>query len=408
MIKLQEVIISITGRCNLKCRMCDIPLARQEECPTGTWKKVIDDAAALGAATVVFSGGEPLLRQDLLELIAYVKGAGMQACVTSNGLLIDARMASLLAGCGVNVVNISLEGNKAVHDFLRGEGSFDKAREALAHLKDCKVESTVAATVSAYNYQELASVVELARDAQATTVKFQPFSSLFLKEASGAKDFFIPPAEREKLKRCIADAAQLCKAYGIATNPLAYLMQIPEYLASKERRGRKGCNALFASCPITANGLVYPCWMLNADGYVLGKITESSLREIWLSPRRMLLLEGLRSDGCPGCMMSCYDREFGGEDLETRVSLHVNRIRHKGIACWMGITFRSLKRRFAFYRSYRGPLSKVLRRIFRAKEKKERLRLMSDRQGGQIRQALQEIAEGKARLQNEMKRHAWK
>ncbi|MEI7752705.1 MAG: radical SAM protein, partial [Candidatus Omnitrophota bacterium] len=62
---LKDLILSITNRCNLRCRMCDIPLAETEEVETRVWERVIQEAAGLGANTVVFSGGEPLLREDL-------------------------------------------------------------------------------------------------------------------------------------------------------------------------------------------------------------------------------------------------------------------------------------------------------------------------------------------------------
>lgn len=73
MLNLKEIIFSITNRCNLRCKMCDIPYGEIEELSTEQWMGVIKDASRLGAQTVVFSGGEPLLREDIFELISFTK-----------------------------------------------------------------------------------------------------------------------------------------------------------------------------------------------------------------------------------------------------------------------------------------------------------------------------------------------
>ena len=85
----REIIISITNRCNLKCKMCDIPKNKIGELSTAQWKQVIKDAAASGARAIVFSGGEPLLREDIFELIDFTKNNSLGACLTSNGYLIN-------------------------------------------------------------------------------------------------------------------------------------------------------------------------------------------------------------------------------------------------------------------------------------------------------------------------------
>ena len=188
---LKEVIFSITNRCNLRCKMCDIPYGVIKELSTEQWKGVINDASRLGAQTIVFSGGEPLLREDIFELISFAKQNNLNACVTSNGYLIDDQAALSLSRSGVNVVNISIEGTRETHDFLRGQGSFDQAVAALENLRKHKIESTVASTVSKYNYQDLLYVLEVAKDYGATTVRLQPFNIIFLKDHKRKSDFLI-------------------------------------------------------------------------------------------------------------------------------------------------------------------------------------------------------------------------
>lgn len=360
---LREVIISITNRCNLRCRMCDIPRHREAECASEDWRRAISDAAALGAKTVVFSGGEPLLREDIFELIACVKSKGMGACLTSNGLLINGDVARRFRDLGVDVVNVSVEGPRSIHDALRGEGAFEKAIRALEHLRQHKVESTIATMVSSHNYAHLKEVVGLAKTCGATTIKFQPFSTIFLDAAKDTKGFFVPASSREELETIMEEVAQLCLDSGIATNPRGYLAGIPAYLTGGLRQRQAGCNALFASCPINSRGQIYPCWVLTHKQYLIGDIRREGLASAWGSRRRADIVEKIRRSGCPGCMMSCYDEGFGADGLETRVMFNMRKIRKEGFLAYARGFLRRWAKRIAFYRTYRGSLKGIAAKL---------------------------------------------
>ncbi|MFA4988979.1 MAG: radical SAM protein [Candidatus Omnitrophota bacterium] len=368
---LKEVIISITSRCNLKCRMCDIPSGKIDELSTSQWENVIKDACRLGAQTVVFSGGEPLLREDIFELISFTKKNGMSACVTSNGTLIDDRTAGRLYDSGVNVVNISLEGKKATHDFLRGKGGFDKAIAGLKELKKYKIESTVAATVSKYNYADLPYVLELAKENGATTVRLQPFNVIFLRDPGCRKEFLINKAEIAVAGEALENFVELSKKHKISTNPSSYLHKIPEYLSGREFFTRQ-CGALWYSCPINPNGDVFPCW-IEAKNRLIGNVKEKSLYEIWLSERRLKAIRDIMKKGCKGCLMSCYDEAFGDELPAARVFGKIKKFKkladsrkviNKTRQFLKGALVRS-RLRYRFYSSYGGSWQVVLKRKLR-------------------------------------------
>jgi len=139
--KLKEIIVSVTNRCNLRCRMCQIPqMHNNEEMRTEQLKALIKDSAKLYPESIVFSGGEPLLRGDLFELITLANQCKINTCLTSNGTLLNDDIAKKLASCGIGVVNISIEGPEDIHDSLRGKGSFAKAVNALECLSRHKIE----------------------------------------------------------------------------------------------------------------------------------------------------------------------------------------------------------------------------------------------------------------------------
>ena len=354
----KEIIISITNRCNLRCRMCDIPLKESKELPVEVWKQVIEGAYKLGVNIIVFSGGEPLVRKDIFELISYAKYKNIGVCITSNGTLIDDRVAKEIKKRGVNVVNISVEGNEEIHDYLRGQGSFRKALSALDNLRKYGVEVTIATMVSGYNYSHLSYVAKLAKEYGATTVKLQPFSDIFISSGKERGSFFIQTKDSDYLLYNIREFTSLCSRYGIVTNPLNYLEKMYSYLLSCRLDKRNGCDALLYSCPINSQGDVYPCWMLTDKNHVIGNIQQDNLMDIWNSQKRKDIVTKIIKEGCPGCVMSCYDKIFDKEELTNRIGAS----RERKINEHLRFMLKRLIRRWRFYVSYRGFPKDIIRR----------------------------------------------
>jgi len=403
MFKLKEAIISITNQCNLRCRMCDIPKNPSEELDTQEWKRIIGEIADCSAQTVVFSGGEPLLRKDLFELIAFAKGRGMNVCVTSNGYLLDREKAGQLANCGINVVNISLEGPKEIHDHLRGKGAFDKAIQALQALRDNNIESTVATVVSRHNFGHLDYIVEQAKNNFVTTVKFQPFNTLFLETDIENKrnEFLINRQDMNLLEGKIKEALFLCRKYCISTNPENYFKNMALFLSGKFTRKVINCNAVSTSCPINARGQVYPCWQLATPGWEIGSVKNENFSKIWSGPRHKEVAEKIKSNGCSGCLMSCYDQIFGDDTIEKKISKHIKMANKNGYFRHFISIFKRWKDKVVFYSSYRGSFRQIFQRF-----KKISLNKFSTRSklsgNDNFAKAFQEIGKAKEILKKEL------
>ena len=125
--KKPVVVWNMTRRCNLKCIHCysnSADIDYPDELTTEEGKKLIDDLAAFGSPVILFSGGEPLLRQDLLELAQYATDKGMRAVISTNGTLITKEIAVKLQKIGLSYVGVSLDGLEKTHDRFQGqEGS---------------------------------------------------------------------------------------------------------------------------------------------------------------------------------------------------------------------------------------------------------------------------------------------
>ena len=380
------------------CMMCDIPKGEKEELPASQWKEVIKDAGFMGASTVVFSGGEPLLRKDIFELISFVSNNRMTACVTSNGYLISEAVAADLSSSGVGVVNISIEGPKEIHDHLRGKGSFEKAVLALKNLKKRGVESTIAMMVSRHNYRYLNDIVRLAEEFGVTTIKFQPFSGIFIKDKSREDGFFISNKEKKVLDSIVKEVVSRCDRRGIATNPAAYLEKIPSYLTKGFLDYNGSCGALRSSCPVNPDGEIYPCWVLSGKDSVVGNVKEKRFSEIWGSRKHDSIIKKIESKGCPGCMMSCYDATFGSNSVKRKIIINAGRLKKQGVAGY----FKQWMKRFAFYAAYRGGLKDILRRFKKLFTKKKLSCPAPGIDREKIRKKLSEVEKAKDLLKEEL------
>jgi len=164
--KKPVVVWNCTQRCNLRCVHCysaSDASSGQDELTTADARAMIDDLAGFGAAVLLFSGGEPLLRGDLLELIAHARQAGLRAVLSSNGTKISPSLARELAGAGLSYIGISLDGaSQRTNDCFRGRsGAFVAALDGMRNCQARGVKVGLRFTITAHNLAELPGVFEL-------------------------------------------------------------------------------------------------------------------------------------------------------------------------------------------------------------------------------------------------------
>jgi len=156
------VVWNITRSCNLKCVHCyndSGVLKADDELSTDEAKTVLDDLVEFGVPSVLFSGGEPLTRPDLFELIGYAVERGVRTVISTNGTLITTDMAKKIKQHGVSYVGISLDGIGEINDKFRGvDGAFDKAVRGIKNCQDAGVRIGLRLTLTKKNVQDLESL----------------------------------------------------------------------------------------------------------------------------------------------------------------------------------------------------------------------------------------------------------
>lgn len=166
--KKPVVVWNATRRCNLHCLHC-YSSSRDREYPdeltTDEGKDLLEDLASFGVTTVLFSGGEPLMRPDLFELVQYAHRCGLRCVLSTNGTLIDGAAARRVVDAGFSYAGISFDGIGAAHDVVRGKtGAYDLSLRALRLLRDLGMRVGVRFTVHRYNLVELPAIFSLLED----------------------------------------------------------------------------------------------------------------------------------------------------------------------------------------------------------------------------------------------------
>lgn len=163
--KKPVVVWNMTRTCNLKCVHCYAHAKDQvfpDELTTAEGKRVLDDLSQFGAPVVLFSGGEPIMRPDLVELAAYAVEHGMRAVISTNGTLITPAIARELKTVGLSYVGVSLDGLEPVNDRFRGlKGAFRMAMDGIAACKEVGIKVGLRFTMNRMNVGEIPAIFDL-------------------------------------------------------------------------------------------------------------------------------------------------------------------------------------------------------------------------------------------------------
>ena len=301
--ELKHMMLSLTHRCNFKCRFCDIPAMKIDEVDYKTLERVMKEAVELGADTFTLTGGEPLVRNDIFKILNIIKDSDIEIRLCTNGWLIDEKVAKKIKDSGVTNISISLEGREKVHDNIRRRGSYKKVLRAIKNLqKQGFREINLATVISKKNLEELEYVVNFAEKHEIPTITFQPFSMAFLKKGDVKEireEFHIN--DYEKLGNKIEEIIELAKNTGIKHNSDLYLRNIPNYFKGKVFN--RLCLAPFYELCMHPVGEVICCWEMPNMG--LGNVKDKSLKEMFFSKRREKFLQAILKGKCSKCLLSC-------------------------------------------------------------------------------------------------------
>lgn len=161
--KKPVVVWNVTSRCNLSCTHCYAATdGLTGDLSTHEALAVIDDLAEFGCPVLLFSGGEPFTRPDILQLARHAAGKGLRVVFSTNGTLIDAPLAAEIKAIGVSYVGISIDGSEKTHDLFRAcPGAFQRSLEGIRHCRDAGVKVGLRVTMTKDNVGDIAAIFDL-------------------------------------------------------------------------------------------------------------------------------------------------------------------------------------------------------------------------------------------------------
>jgi len=163
--KKPVVVWNVGQRCNLKCVHCysqSQDRSYSGELSTEEGKALIEDLARFGSPVILFSGGEPLLRPDLLPLAQLAMDRGVRAVISTNGTLISKEMAGALKRIGLSYVGVSLDGMRETNDRFRGvEGAFDAALKGMRNCREAGIKVGLRFTINRRNVRDIPEIFDL-------------------------------------------------------------------------------------------------------------------------------------------------------------------------------------------------------------------------------------------------------
>jgi len=314
--------ITLTNRCNLKCKMCEIvnrPSREEDELTTAEIKRIISEGADLGVKQVVLTGGEPLLRKDIFELCRFCSEKGIHSVVTSNSTLIDEKTAEKIVESGLSHLHISIDGMEKGHDFTRGDGAFKKVVKAIQLVdsarkkKNSRLSIGFACTVMDHNVSELPEMMRFFDSLNLEVATFQPLvkDNTKMRDRSTDTPFWIKPEHLQILDESI-DSVKKFRGKHIRLYEEPDLSLLKKYYRNKVTFRDWKCFGGYKSLIValcTHNPKpefhVYLCHGL------CGNVREKSLKECWTSKEAYALRKKMFE--CTGpCLQACHSMEKAG------------------------------------------------------------------------------------------------
>ena len=272
------LIAELTHRCPLQCAYCSNPLALdppQGELTTDAWRRVLDEAAALGILQVHFSGGEPMARRDLGELVGHAAQAGLYTnIITSGVLLTPAAMAALLAA-GIDHIQLSFQDAipEPADRFGGYRGAHAKKLEAARAIREAGLPLTANFVVHRQNIERIDAMIALGEALGAERIEIA--HTQYYGWALLNRNALLPSqAQLEAVNAAVAAARTRL------TGRIVIDYVVPDYYAARPKACMGGWGNRFIN--ISPLGKALPCHAAETlPGFTFPSVRDHSLAEIW-------------------------------------------------------------------------------------------------------------------------------
>jgi len=334
-----------TNACTARCLHCSSNSARRspDELNTAEACDLFDQFANVGVVDLAISGGEPLLRKDLFDIISHARSVGLSVGVGSNGAKITPDMAKRLAGSGINRLQISMDGLAHAHDHLRcWPGLHRRVLTSIDNTLNAGLCTHICCTVNQLNIDHLKEFTEFVATLGIRRLNFSRYvptgrgdDNLDLCDTDWHRAVFLCNSLRERYHGYLQIVTHLAQEILVDSE----IADMPGFI---------GCQAGVGQGCVTANGTVLPCVLLPLP---LGNVREQTFREIWSNSPVLYRLRNRSNlqgqcgscqvkNRCGGCRAVAYAKTGNYMASDPR--------------CWLDVTPDSMSRTIIHEEIYNG------------------------------------------------------
>jgi len=297
------VVYNCTNRCNLKCSHCYSSSVNEPSGSELSTKEAADlfaQLAEINCPVVLFSGGEPLLRKDLFELLNHANRTGLRTVLSTNGTLIDESTAEKIAAANVSYVGISVDGDKKFHDrFRQADGSFDKALSGIKNCAKFNLRTGLRFTMTKLNAEYVPYIFDLAVSMGVRRICF--YHLIRVGRAAALDELALKPPETRKAIDTIIEKTNEFIAKNLVDEVLTVGNHCdgPYILLKLQKQTQKFAEAEKLLQINGGNRIGEKLFCVGPDGnihpdqfwrnYSLGNIKNQSLKKIWENPDEPVL-----------------------------------------------------------------------------------------------------------------------
>jgi len=303
-----KVSWEVTYSCNSRCMSCQRWKKPENKnyLSFAEGKRLLVQLADINVPNISFTGGEPLLRSDIYDLIAYAKSLKMTTSLSSNSLIINEKNVERICRSGLDILYLSLDGRSPeIHDLLRGvQGSFEKTINAILMIHASKERSKprvfVNITVNRKNVADLIEIVKICDEFDVAGITIQPVHDFGDIQLAIDEDLRLNATDIPVMNDQIEG---LTKDYGGFLPVIReYLDNFETYVKNPDELYKYRCVAAYLTVEINPYGEVFPC---PVEFESMGNLRKNSFKEIWYSKHSNNLRKKIKHGEHPICWFDC-------------------------------------------------------------------------------------------------------
>jgi pyrroloquinoline quinone biosynthesis protein E len=302
------LLAELTYRCPLHCVFCSNPVdyaRHQDELDTSTWKRVLGEARALGAVQLGFSGGEPLLREDLEELVAHARGLGFYTNLITSGVGLTEARAQALKSAGLDHIQLSFQDStRELNDFISSTRTFELKSRVAAIIKAQGYPMVLNCVMHRFNLPHVGRIIDMAERMGADYLELA--NTQYYGWAWHNRAALMPTVDE------LRDAEALVMAHRERLESrMKVLWVAPDYADAKPKPCMAGWGSLFMV--VAPDGKALPCHSARMlPGIDFPDLQETPVRDAWYESDAFNRYRGQAwmKDGCSDC--DDREKDFGG------------------------------------------------------------------------------------------------